>query len=144
MNDEKLKAVLGKNIASFRKLQRLTQAGLAEKLNYSDKTISKWERAESSPDISVLVEIANIFGVTVDYLVTEEHDEKPIIVKKKQEPSKYNRKAIAYISESAAWIVAVFSSIITTLIVTRLSFQLLYFVDHNLELIYELVILMMH
>ena len=123
-----IKSIVAKNMTELRVTNNMTQLDLAEKLNYSDKTISKWERAESSPDISVLVEIANIFGVTVDYLVTEEHDEKPIIVKKKQETSKYNRKAIAYISESAAWIVAVFSFIITTLIVKRMSFQFLYFV----------------
>ena len=123
-----IKSIVAKNMTELRVTNNMTQLDLAEKLNYSDKTISKWERAESSPDISVLVEIANIFGVTVDYLVTEEHDEKQIIVKKKQEPSKYDRKAIAYISESAAWIVAVFSFIITTLIVKRMSFQFLYFV----------------
>ena len=63
MNDEKLKAVLGKNIASFRKLQRLTQAGLAEKLNYSDKAVSKWERGESLPDVGILKELAELYGV---------------------------------------------------------------------------------
>ena len=44
MLDEKLKATLGLNIANYRKQQSLTQAGLAEKLNYSDKAVSKWER----------------------------------------------------------------------------------------------------
>ena len=41
-----------KNITELRILNNMTQMELAEKLNYSDKTISKWERAESSPDIS--------------------------------------------------------------------------------------------
>ena len=50
-------------------MNHMTQAELGEKLNYSDKTISKWERGESAPDISVLVEIAELFGVTLDSLV---------------------------------------------------------------------------
>ena len=47
----------------------MTQIELAEILNYSDKAVSKWERGESVPDISVLKQIADIFGVTVDYLL---------------------------------------------------------------------------
>ena len=49
MNDEKLRIKLGGNIATYRKRAGLTQAGLAEKLNYSDKAVSKWERGESLP-----------------------------------------------------------------------------------------------
>ena len=74
MNDEKLKAVLGKNIASFRKLQRLTQAGLAEKLNYSDKAVSKWERGESIPDVLTLVQIADLFHISVNDLLTDPNE----------------------------------------------------------------------
>ena len=48
MTDEKLKVQIGTNISNLRKRQRLTQAGLAEKLNYSDKAVSKWERGEST------------------------------------------------------------------------------------------------
>ena len=55
----------------------MTQIELAEILNYSDKAVSKWERGESVPDISVLKQIADIFGVTVDYLITAGHDEIP-------------------------------------------------------------------
>ena len=56
----------------------MMQADLAERLNYSDKTISKWERAESAPDISSLVEIANIFDVSIDYLAGLENAEDRI------------------------------------------------------------------
>ena len=66
---EDIKSNVAKNITELRILNNMTQMELAEKLNYSDKTISKWERAESSPDISVLVEMADLFGVTLDYLV---------------------------------------------------------------------------
>lgn len=71
MNDEKLKAILGSNIATYRKRQGLTQAGLAEKLNYSDKAVSKWERGESVPDVLTLVQVAELFGISVNDLLTD-------------------------------------------------------------------------
>ncbi len=71
MNDEKLKFQLGANIVSYRKRIGLTQAGLAEKLNYSDKAVSKWERGESMPDVLTLVQLADLFGVTVNDLLLD-------------------------------------------------------------------------
>ena len=71
MNDEMIKSMLGKNIGAYRKQQGLTQAGLAEKLNYSDKAISKWERGESIPDVLTLMQLAELFGVTVDDLLQD-------------------------------------------------------------------------
>lgn len=53
----------------------MTQIELGAKLNYLDKTISKWERGESTPDIAVLVQIATLFGVSLDYLVGNENAE---------------------------------------------------------------------
>ena len=71
MND--IKACISKNIVELRKNAGMTQLELAEKLNYSDKAISKWERGESIPDIVVLKDIADLFAVTVDYLIAEDH-----------------------------------------------------------------------
>ena len=71
MNDENLKKQIGANIAAYRKRLRLTQAGLAEKLNYSDKAVSKWERGESVPDVLVLCQLAELFDVTVNELVVD-------------------------------------------------------------------------
>ncbi len=68
-----LKAIIAKNIAELRQSSGLTQLEFAEKLNYSDKAVSKWERGESLPDITVLAAIAALFEVTLDYLITEEH-----------------------------------------------------------------------
>ena len=58
MDGENLKYQIGANIAAYRKRTGLTQAGLAEKLNYSDKAVSKWERGESVPDVVTLVQLA--------------------------------------------------------------------------------------
>ena len=63
MTDERLKVQIGTNISNLRKRQGLTQAGLAEKVNYSDKAVSKWERGESVPDILTLVALAEVLGV---------------------------------------------------------------------------------
>ena len=71
MNDEKLKLQIGANIAAYRKRLGLTQAGLAEKLNYSDKAVSKWERAESVPDVLTLAALAEVLGVTVNDLLVD-------------------------------------------------------------------------
>ncbi len=71
MNDEKLRSQLGANIVMYRKRMGLTQAGLAEKLNYSDKAVSKWERSESIPDLLTLVQLAELFEVTVNDLLSD-------------------------------------------------------------------------
>ena len=71
MDGEKLKLQIGSNIANYRKSAGLTQAGLAEKLNYSDKAVSKWERGESMPDVTTLVQLAEQFGITVNDLLID-------------------------------------------------------------------------
>lgn len=68
-----LRAVIAANVAELRKEQGMTQLELAEKLNYTDKAVSKWERGDSVPDIAVLKQMADLFGVTVDYLLEETH-----------------------------------------------------------------------
>ena len=124
---EDIKNNVAKKITELRTLNNMTQLELAEKLNYSDKTISKWERAESSPDIAVLVEIADLFGVTLDYLVRSENVEEAVSECKKKEVT-FNRRAVSYIAEGGGWIVALFAFIITTLITNHMTFQWLYFV----------------
>ena len=71
MDGQMLKNQLGTNIAMYRKEYGLTQAQLAEKLNFSDKAVSKWERGESMPDVLTLVQIARLFSVSVDDLLRD-------------------------------------------------------------------------
>ena len=68
-----LKLISASNIINLRTAHGMTQAELGAKLNYSDKTISKWERGEAIPDAYVLVQMASLFGVTVDELLSA-HD----------------------------------------------------------------------
>lgn len=68
IDERELKTTIASNIIGYRKALNLTQAELAEKLNYSDKAISKWERAEAMPDIYILKQLAELFGISLDEL----------------------------------------------------------------------------
>lgn len=106
---EEIKNAIAKNLCELRKRKNMTQADLAEQLNYSDKAVSKWERAESVPDISVLKAISDIFGVTVDYLITEEHDNPNELRKKASRRKLRNRSLITGISILLVWFFATFA-----------------------------------
>ena len=115
MNDEKLKAILGSNIVAYRKRQGLTQAGLAEKLNYSDKAVSKWERGESMPDVLTLVQVADLFGISVNDLLTDPNtlpEDTGIVVGKMEKAvertlkRKADKLSILGLSSLLVWFVA--------------------------------------
>ena len=75
---EELKKIIAQNLLNYRKQAHLTQAELAEKVGYSDKNVSKWERAEGIPDVLVLHQLAELYGVTVnDFLVDHTAVEQP-------------------------------------------------------------------
>ena len=63
-----INTILGKNIRQFRKTINLTQEELADKLGVSFQAVSKWENAQSAPDISLLPFLAEIFRCTIDDL----------------------------------------------------------------------------
>lgn len=102
MND--LKPIIAKNIIELRTAAGMTQIELAEKLNYTDKAVSKWERGESVPDVSVLLRIAELFGVTLDYLV-HPHERKRTISELATEKVR-NRGLITGIGIVLVWLVA--------------------------------------
>lgn len=87
---------IGDNINYYRKQFNMTQLELSEKLNYSDKSISKWERKEGIPDIFVISELADFFGVSIDDFV-----------KKKRVSTKHFKKKqlIAYFYALIIWLV---------------------------------------
>ncbi len=100
---DQLAVTVGKNITRLRKLSGMTQLELAEKLNYSDKSISKWEQGNGIPDIRILVRLAELFNVSVDDLVRE-HNEKPVVPKRER---KIRRFIITVLSVGIVWLVAV-------------------------------------
>lgn len=68
MNEEQVKKSFAQRLTALRKNASMTQIQLAESLNYSDKAVSKWERAESIPDAYTLIKIAKLFDVPLDAL----------------------------------------------------------------------------
>lgn len=77
MSREDIPKNIAKNITELRKNAGMTQARLAEELGYSDKSISKWERGDGVPDIICLKNMADLFGVSVDYFLEDKHVSLP-------------------------------------------------------------------
>ena len=121
MDDEKLKYQIGANIAAYRKQAGLTQAGLAEKLNYSDKAVSKWERGESVPDVLTLMQLAAQFEITVNDLLIDPEAlpgnpgtlEKAMTqVSEKALKRKANKNVILALSSTLVWFVALLAFVL--------------------------------
>ncbi len=106
-----LKETVAKNITELRRKRNVTQAELAEALNYSDKAVSKWERAESIPDVSVLKNIADYFSVTVDYLISDIH---PDVVAEKAKLNSRRLKNRAYITGISIFLVLFIAALVYT------------------------------
>lgn len=103
-----IKLIIAKNIIDLRKRDGMTQAELAERLNYSDKAVSKWERGESVPDIAVLKTIADMFAVKVDYLISAEHTDISLEIPKMSKRQRRNRKLIMGMCLVLVWLIATF------------------------------------
>ena len=103
---EDIKFILARNLTAYRKANNLTQLELAEKLNYSDKAVSKWERAESLPDIGVLKQIASLYNITIDDLVRDK-DVTRVKVKSIQKNKQMSHVFISLLSVGAVFFVAV-------------------------------------
>ena len=137
MDSEKLKNQIGANISAYRKRAGLTQAGLAEKLNYSDKAVSKWERGESVPDVVTLAQLAEQFGVTVNDLLVDP-DALPEETGKVQQAMeqvvektlkrKADKKIILMLSSLLCWFVAMFLYVVLSAIPFTEGWSWLFFV----------------
>lgn len=97
-SEEKLREYFARNLAHYRKALGLTQIELAERLNYSDKSVSKWERGDGLPDLAVTAQIAEIFGLTLNDMIAE----KP----KRRLMTTRNKIIITLLSMGVAWLVA--------------------------------------
>ena len=124
MNDEKLKTQLGANIVAYRKRSGLTQAKLAEQLNYSDKAVAKWERGESMPDVLTLVQLAELFEISTDELLADpeaipkdsggriEHAMETAVEKTLKR--KANKRIILALCSLLVWFVALFVYVVVS------------------------------
>lgn len=89
-----IKTTVASNLIALRKSKGLTQADVANALNYSDKSVSKWEHADSLPDISILSALADMYGVTLDYLTHEDAEEQLAYVNGKHKPDRERQLTI--------------------------------------------------
>lgn len=112
---EDLKRTVAKNITALRVASKMTQLELGNKISYSDKAVSKWERAEAIPDIYVLMKISDLFGVTVDYLLVS-HDESETKSATKRKKPPVNHNVIILLA-----LVGVFTVVTLTYVVLHLS-----------------------
>ena len=106
MESEELKRTVASNLVALRKKSGMTQLDLAEALNYTDKAVSKWERAESLPDVVILKRIADLFGVTVDYLLSNEHPDELADAPLPPAHRFRNHAVITGISVALVWLIA--------------------------------------
>ena len=102
---KEIKDIVAKNLAELRTKHGYTQGELAEMVNYTDKSVSKWEHGEAMPPIDVLKNLADIYKVTLDYLVTDAPDEiyGKLYNDKQNTP---NKIIITLLAVSVVWIVA--------------------------------------
>lgn len=123
MEDEKLKKNIGSNIAAYRKAAGWTQAELAQKLNYSDKAVSKWERGESVPDVLTLAALAKDLGITVNDLLADPNELPEGIgamqqamgsLAEKTLKRKANKNIILALSSLLVWFVALFAYVVAS------------------------------
>ena len=98
--------VTGAAIRALREKQGMTQAELAARICVSDKAISKWERGESVPDIAVLWQIADMFGVTVDWLISDHGSSEATPDAEAVRAGKQNRILISLLSSVGVWFIA--------------------------------------
>lgn len=112
---EDIKTVVAKNISDLRQMRKMTQIELASHLNYSDKAVSKWERGESLPDVTVLKKIADLFDVPLDYLVRTDHSEPPPAPVNPMQKRR-SRGFITAISVLLVWLVATLCYFLTDII----------------------------
>lgn len=137
MNDEKVKLRIGGNIAAFRKRTGLTQAGLAERLNYSDKAVSKWERGESVPDVLTLMHLAEQLEVDVNDLLADPNvlPGEPVGIQKamaqvseKALHRKANKNIILGLSTTLVWFVALLIFVVVSSIPVLENYSYLAFI----------------
>lgn len=100
-NMEELRKLIGKNLSDLRKKKGLTQGELAAKFNYTDRAVSKWENGETMPDVEILYNLCDFYGVTLDYLTHEDN-----LAYIKTDDSMPRRITITALVSSIIWMLA--------------------------------------
>lgn len=105
-SEQEIRETVAKNLSEFRKRSGLTQSELAERINYSDKSVSKWERAEGLPDLYILSQLAEIYSVEVGDFLSENPQ------KLKETVKKVSTKSRIIITALAVGLVCLFATVV--------------------------------
>lgn len=117
---DELKTIFAGNLIRLRTGAGMTQAELGEKLHYSDKAVSKWERAESLPDAYVLKLLSGIFGVSMDALLSEPgHWEPPATLRTEKET--YSRLFIILCTIASIWTLCVIEFVLVWIVLDTIQ-----------------------
>ena len=109
---EDLRKTIGNNLSELRKRRGLTQLELAEKFNYTDRAVSKWENGDTLPDVEILYNLCEFYGVTLDYLTLEHTN---YYVKRNDELQLWNKIAISCLVAMIVWGLATIIFVISLL-----------------------------
>lgn len=118
ITEHQLRINFANRLSDLRRAAGMTQLELAQKLNYSDKSVSKWERADGVPDLYVVMQIAEIFEVTVDDLLSDKPFHRPFISR--------NKLLVTFLALSVPWLFATICNWILGLFFEDLSLWRLY------------------
>lgn len=103
---KELKDIIAENLLALRQQKKITQLEVAERLNYTDKSVSKWERGDVTPPVEVLKALADMYGVSLDYLTTERTGE--VVISEKAQKKEFSNKIwITLLAVSLVWLIAV-------------------------------------
>ena len=119
-----IKNNLAQNLIKYRKSANLTQAELADILNYSDKAVSKWERGESVPDLSVLKQIADFYNVKIDTLISEPKKDRLKIIRDLGK----KRLTICLCATGLVWLIAILAFSLAGIIAPTITYSWLSFI----------------
>ena len=140
------KHIVAANLVRLRKANQLTQLQLAEQLHYSDKAVSKWERGESLPDLAVMKQLADFYGIRIDDFLTdpdavpeqpaepEPVPEEPATEESQPEPAaanrqrKQNRFIIAGMAALLVWLVASMIFVVLDAVLSELKYTSFLFI----------------
>ncbi len=101
-----LKKIIADNLIFYRKNKGLTQLDIADKLNYSDKAVSKWERAEAIPDIYILKQLADLYNIKVDDLLSSDTKRREKLSRTTERKDVLKKNLIVILSCGLVWLVA--------------------------------------
>lgn len=109
---EDLRKIIGNNLTELRKRAGLTQFELAEKFNYTDRAVSKWENGDTLPDVEILFNLCEFYGVTLDYLT---HEDNSQFIKEDNELKLWNKIVISILTGMIVWGLATILFVISLL-----------------------------